>query len=284
MRFFKRGGHTDGPAADAGPEHAGEATGDGGTPDWATNALAAAGIKAELRRSPYGGTRFEAWAVTVPGERALEAWDALRSRRDPGWWPVIVGAPEDEARVGEMTEYTEAAVATILDAAARLDVERELASRRAELDETYEEDPDEPSADLVGEWPADSAPSTTFALPLDIRTRRPRPTAIVLVPAATAAEVAAVVGFGSWNECPAPELHVALHRRWQERYGAELVGLSADTLEMRVTRPPRTREEAMVLAGEQYAYCDDIVHQGTENLSNLAAVLLDGTAWFFWWD
>jgi hypothetical protein len=239
----------------------------------------------EVRRSGYGGARFEAWAVTVPGQRAIEAWEVLSSGRAPGWWPVVVGSSEDEARVAEMTEYAEDSADTILERAAKLDVEEALAARRAELDETYEETAEEdPSFDLVGDWPDDAAPSTTFTLPNDVLSQRPRPTVLVLVPAGDATEVPAVVSFGNWNDCPPPELHVALHRRWRDQYGAELVGMSADVIEMRVARPPTTREDAMALANEQYAYCEDIVHQGVESLSNLASLLLNGTAWYFWWD
>ena len=35
--------------------------------------------------------------------------------------------------------------------------------------------------------------------------------------------------------------------------------------------------------GEQFAYCDDIVHQGAQTICNLAA-LLNNPRWFFWWD
>lgn len=286
MRFFKRSQHQDEPIGADAPEPLGQpaAQPDAGAPQWARDALAAAAIQANVRRSSYGGARFEAWAVTVPGERAIEAWEILRSGRAPGWWPVVIGASEEEARVAEMTEYAEEGADTILELAAELDVDAEMAARRAELDETYEEAADDPSFDLIGAWPPDAAPSTTFSLPLDVFSQRPRPTVIVLVPADDPAEVPAVVPFGGWNDCPAPELHVALHRRWQERYGAELVGMSSDVIEMRVARQPRTREDAMALANEQYAYCEDIVHQGVESLSNLAATLLDGTVWFFWWD
>jgi hypothetical protein len=38
------------------------------------------------------------------------------------------------------------------------------------------------------------------------------------------------------------------------------------------------------LAQEQYAYCEDIVEQGTGSLANLAATLLDAPTWHFWWD
>ena len=40
----------------------------------------------------------------------------------------------------------------------------------------------------------------------------------------------------------------------------------------------------MELAEEQFAYCPDIVHQGVGTISALASMLLDGTAWYFWWD
>jgi hypothetical protein len=35
---------------------------------------------------------------------------------------------------------------------------------------------------------------------------------------------------------------------------------------------------------EHYAYAPDIVDQGTETIDALAAGLLGGTAWYFWWD
>ena len=48
--------------------------------------------------------------------------------------------------------------------------------------------------------------------------------------------------------------------------------------------PPTTRSAAYQLAWEQYIYCSDIVIQGTQTLSNLAASLLNAPIWFFWWD
>jgi len=90
--------------------------------------------------------------------------------------------------------------------------------------------------------------------------------------------------FGGWNECPSPEVHVALMRLWQERFGAEVVGITRDVVEMRVERPPTNKVDALRLAKQQYLYCQDIVDQGTQTLESLAAVLLGGTSWFFWWD
>ena len=35
---------------------------------------------------------------------------------------------------------------------------------------------------------------------------------------------------------------------------------------------------------EQFAYCPDIVDQGAGTLEALAAVLVNASVWFFWWD
>ena len=60
--------------------------------------------------------------------------------------------------------------------------------------------------------------------------------------------------------------------------------MSRDIIEMSVAHPPRTRESALIVAREQYVYCSDIVDQGVGTISNLAATLLNGRIWYFWWD
>jgi hypothetical protein len=90
--------------------------------------------------------------------------------------------------------------------------------------------------------------------------------------------------YGNWNDCPSPAYHVAALRSWRDRYGAELVGFNADTLNLRVSRKPPTREEALALAREHYFYCNDIVDQGVRTYRKLAAGLMESDWWFFWWD
>ena len=96
--------------------------------------------------------------------------------------------------------------------------------------------------------------------------------------------IPAHLAWGGWNECPAPELHVVAWRSWRERYGAELVGLSIDTLNLRVAHRPQSRDEALQLAREQFIYCTDIVEQGVGSLGHLAAYLMADNWWYFWWD
>ncbi|HSG35259.1 MAG TPA: DUF4253 domain-containing protein, partial [Sphingomonadaceae bacterium] len=97
-------------------------------------------------------------------------------------------------------------------------------------------------------------------------------------------EVPAYLRWGGWNACPPPEVHVAALRSWNERYGAELVGISGDALNLRVSSRPQTKEEATELAFEQFYYCADIVDQGVGTIANLAATLEAQDWWFFWWD
>ena len=90
--------------------------------------------------------------------------------------------------------------------------------------------------------------------------------------------------WGGWNDCPPAEYHVAALRSWRDRYGAELVGLSLDVMNLRVAERPGTRADALALAREHYDYCYDIVDQGVGTLSQLAAALMADDWWYFWWD
>ncbi|PTT87677.1 hypothetical protein DBR42_11230, partial [Pelomonas sp. HMWF004] len=98
------------------------------------------------------------------------------------------------------------------------------------------------------------------------------------------AELFARLGYGGWNDCPAPEVHVALHRHWRERFGAEAMAVSDAVVEFTVARPPADRKAALALAAEQQAYCADIVEQGVGSTAALAATLLEAPVWYFWWD
>lgn len=107
---------------------------------------------------------------------------------------------------------------------------------------------------------------------------------IVLVPTTLSWQVPIYLNLGDWNSCPEPETHGAILKYWQEKYSAEIVFMTFDTIELIVAKPPQDRETAMQLALVQYAYCDDIVGQGVGSIENLASILLNGTVWFFWWD
>ena len=140
-----------------------------------------------------------------------------------------------------------------------------------------------------GEWPPPSELEEVSILgptvATDLLTGRPFPQVHILVlPAQASWEVPAWLRWGGWNACPPPQYHVAALRSWHERYGAELIGINGDTMNLRAERPPRTRSEAMALARELYRFCPDVVDQGVGTLSRLAAGLLASEWWYLWWD
>jgi uncharacterized protein DUF4253 len=211
---------------------------------------------------------------------AIALWSELASTHDPGWWPVVLGGHDDEARLAEATQYCTASPATILQTAAGIDTDELLQRWKSEEDDLLEDE----DWDSVGEWPAHPQPSSTFALPYDALTKAPRTTVVAIVAVAEPTHVPAALGWGDWNACPPPEVHVAMLQRWSDRYSTQLVGVSSDVIEMRVMSPPTTRDESMRLAEEHFSYCGDIVDQGVGSVSALAATLLNGSAWYFWWD
>jgi hypothetical protein len=137
----------------------------------------------------------------------------------------------------------------------------------------------------LGEWPTKVSPSLGLSVARDIRTGVPLPkVSIVLVPTNDPTTIPAHLCWGGWNACPSAAYHVAALRDWRDRYGAELVGLTFDTMEIRVKRKPATREEAMELARVLYAYCNDLIDQGVGSYRALAGSLMEEDWWFFWWD
>jgi Domain of unknown function (DUF4253) len=107
---------------------------------------------------------------------------------------------------------------------------------------------------------------------------------IVTLPTTQSWEVPAWLRWGNWNGCPPAAYHCAALRDWQARFGAELVAINHDTINIRVKRRPADRAEALALAREHYAYCPDTVDQGMDTIEALAALLLVSDWWFFWWD
>jgi hypothetical protein len=107
---------------------------------------------------------------------------------------------------------------------------------------------------------------------------------IVILPVDDVAIVPAHLFWGGWNDNPDSPAHIAVLRDWRERYGAELVVMGPDIIELKVARRPQTEDEARALALVQFAYCPDLVEQGVGSLDALAATLMQSDWWYFWWD
>ena len=228
----------------------------------------------------------------VHGSAALATWQRIRDAGEG--WPVVLG---EEANIGLIEEsfgYEPRSPEAILAAARDLDWPAWLEERRARDDAqaiAYLESQNIPveredAPPEIGEWPPeDEVVAGGFALDTGLMTRRPiERVAIATLPCRDSWEAMAYLKWGGWNANPDAEYHVAAIRSWHERYGAELVGVLRDVVQIRVATRPATRDEALALAREHYLYCNDTVDQGTGALAPLAAELMASDWWYFWWD
>jgi hypothetical protein len=233
------------------------------------------GVDASSLRELFGTPDGAVYALTRPGAEAEAAWFALREAvGGRGWWPVLLGSEAGLDRIAEDMAFNLEGTSprAVLARSLEVDVDAWLAER-----ETGEW-PDE------AEWEAAPTPIHNFTATSDVLSGVPLDrVTIALVPAASW-EVAAWLGIGGWNECPSPHEHVALHRRWHERYGAEVASYTGDVVELYVTRPVADEAEAEAVAREHYIYCYDVVDQGCGTMEVLAGSILGATVWYFWWD
>jgi Domain of unknown function (DUF4253) len=111
------------------------------------------------------------------------------------------------------------------------------------------------------------------------------PARIGLVPAARPADVLTALGWlGVTNRGWQPAQVSAVLRSWEDRYGARLLEVGFAEFRLVVSRPPRTVDEALPIAAEHIAFCDECGRMGLRHVRMLAKTLVDNPFWDFWWD
>lgn len=236
--------------------------------------------RAKLRAAfPYPVT-------TVPGGDAMAAWERIHA--EGKGWPVIVGGDEGLDAICDQfsldtpsilspgaADHSLQPVAQVIAASRTITMPGDLA-KWGGADSNLEP--------AHGPWP-ERAGQVAMTVATDLMAGKPFARVhIVTLPTRSSWEAPAYLRWGGWNACPPPEYQCAALRGWQERYGAELIGIDRDTINLRVKRRPKDRAEALALAKECYAYCPDNVDQGVGTIEALAATLMANDWWFFWWD
>ena len=216
--------------------------------------------------------------IETAGDQALATWGSVGASGRGA--PVVVGDDEAFVRLAEMATGWPGVVRStperILEVAGRL---RHPDSLISQISDDMPTDPE------TGEWPSIAPGSPQLSVATDLRSGKPLGKVhLIILPTDDWTTIPAYLHWGGWNDCPAPESHVAALRSWRERFGAELVGLGPDVMNIKVARRPQSRAAALDLAREQFVYCSDIVEQGVGTLSALAAALMENDWWYFWWD
>jgi hypothetical protein len=218
------------------------------------------------------GTGVPVWSYAADSGKGFDHWLRLRRLHErTGLYPVLIGPGDETADLAYMAENdcdpSALPRGLALDAARRL---AELAALSgAPSPEDVYADPDldvQPSAEPSFVWDRQE-------------------TLVALIPAAAGYEVP---GLLSWQGAVNGDIdaadHVGIIKHWHDRFGAELVTLSFDVVELLVPSPPMDPFEAAETAVEQYAYCPDGVDQGVGSVSTLAAGQVRSPSWYFWWD
>jgi hypothetical protein len=237
-----------------------------------------------LERFPYPLT-------IVHGRAALAEYERLKAFGDGS--PIVLGGPSELALVREFYELAldhEPSTEVVLERAAEMQFPesyrafktRERDSRRRRYPEL--DSADQMSEELIGEWPEHidvGDIGLTAAYEVMSGQAWPR-THIAIIPTQDSTEIPAYLRAGGWNDMPESASLVSALRSWRDRFDAELVGFANDTMNIRVERPPTSRDAALALAREHYLFCNDVLNEVT--LKELAALLIDSDWWYFWWD
>ncbi|WTW99176.1 DUF4253 domain-containing protein [Streptomycetaceae bacterium NBC_01309] len=235
------------------------------------------------------------YAGEVDGTEAFRLWSHLRGLHDrTGWWPVLAGEPDalDRVLVGLDRGFAPAHSGAdgmppdgraLLDGWAREAV-RFLPAPASDSD-AASAGPDVPRVlRRLTEHVADEV-DLDHVGGLHVSALGQERTVLCLVQAPSGSDVPTLLNWlGACNyDITGPE-HSAVLRHFDLRYGAELVTLETAVMEVLVTRRPRTPETVATAAVEQYAYCNDIVHQGVGTIEELINGQLRSGTWYFWWD
>ena len=193
--------------------------------------------------------------------------------------PVMMGTPDEiDSLFDGYANPKKRARQTLKDAKA-IDVQRFFKTRLAEFQEDNER-----LDESFFDWPEIFESRTGLTSHCDYTGKPHKKILIGLLPTAQSWQAAAHLQFGGFNNCPQPEEHVAVHQYWEQRYGAQVVAMTGDSVEFELRNPVTEKSILDQLALEQLVYCDDIVFQGTETVGGLAASLHGAKHWFFWWD
>jgi len=205
----------------------------------------------------------------------LDLWKRLRN--GDGRYPIILGRDDDIELLSQIIESCDSDRESILAAATPKALASYVKSAKRDLAPVDGEDFEVPPR---GEFEGEPIGEHDLILCEDPEEN----VHYALIEAAYGYEVFADLGYGDWNACPPPEIHVAQHKKWFDQYGAEPFYIGSDSVECVVARPPTTKEQAYELAEEQFWYANDNIDQGVGTLDALAAMLLNGHRWYFWWD
>lgn len=229
----------------------------------------------------------QAWQIEVAGgAAALGTWETLRQRHaKTGLWPVILGS---DAQVADQLTWRVEIMAESKPGIPSLSTVRTAPELFVEwmgdpAEDDYLNDVPRHLAKLVADESAIRARLAARADSDAVRAVAGERVRIALVPATAGWEVPALLAWaGAERDDIGGGEHLSVLHFWYESYGAELVALGLDQLELLVSNPPDDARSAFELAVQHYAYCPALMDNLAPAMGALAATLF-GRHWLFDW-
>jgi Domain of unknown function (DUF4253) len=94
-------------------------------------------------------------------------------------------------------------------------------------------------------------------------------------------EALRVMSTNGWNHDISPDAVIARLRQWDAEFGLALLGAGFDWMEAQMRQLPK---DMLAFAEAVYAFCPDVVDQGTETVSALADEMRRTRTLYLWWD
>jgi len=226
-------------------------------------------------------------AVRIPKGTAFEAWHAFKKLYDEtGLWPFLTD-PERDGRRPTVWEAFEANRQIAFSESPAVTAGELFGRWRAEYLEEDEDDQDfdeEELAEIAAEYSC--GPLDLASVPAVGKCWAANTEEIGLCPAGPGGtDIPRLIEWGgACNHGITGAQHEAVLSYWHREYGAELLTLAFDVIELAVPKPPTDPATVARVAEQQVAYCSDIVTQGVGTTTALAQEQVYSHSWFFWWD
>jgi hypothetical protein len=269
---------------------------------------------------PILDTRERAYACPMTSKDVVPTWRAARSLVEKtGRWPIIVIGAENDLfsrfYFEEAPDTDDVSPRALIAAAGKVDVDAFMKRKRREMDEASPPDmedllsfhldatrqyfDDAPTEADVASARVDGKPITSelqlerWLLDWELA-RGPNKQlsqlhepwyepdeemTLVFLPVNQPWDALAYINMYGTSDYGS-ENYIALARRWQEKYGAELVCHYGTMLQCLLTRPPATIQEAFEVAQQQYLFAPCTLQLSGTTLRHHAAGLVGYDRWF----
>jgi hypothetical protein len=94
-------------------------------------------------------------------------------------------------------------------------------------------------------------------------------------------EALRVMSTNGWNHDISPGAVISRLKEWDAELGLALLGAGFDWIEAQMRQPPK---DMLAFAQAVYAFCPDVVDQGTETVTALADEMRRTRTLYLWWD